>query len=347
MNVAQHIEELWLDGCEAVRGSALEVLRGAPKLRRISLHTRAGALIIHPSNFMEGCRVVDIVKSFPALQIAHIPQQRLAVTGSRNEDQRKPYAEWDQPWRGLAKYMHQKRKEDDTPCGFCSVGPTADQPGLSAARCWECGKRSCKDQSKGCPKIGSACVGCYRRTCFECKEKMAETAARKAAAAEAIRKPNEAIKFYKKVHLFRIAEENPDLEVKEILKLLKQEYAALDDGEQALYLEKAAADHERYEREKAAANAMEPGAEKAMEKCDLCQRKFCFVCVAKDFAPCHAGYAPLGVEPCQRVVCSDCSVLCESCGELHCLACAENFVGDLCPECDDFRSDEYSESDEW
>ena len=135
--------------------------------------------------------------------------------------------------------------------------------------------------------------------------------------------------------------------MKEILKLLKRQYAALDDGEKALYLEKAAADHQRYEREKAAAKAMEAGAEKAMQKCDLCKRKFCFVCVAKDFAPCHAGYAPAGVEPCQRVVCSDCYLTCESCDEPHCRACADHFVDGLCPECDDFRSDEYSESDEW
>ena len=209
-----------------LRGGAGKRARGAarrPKLRRISLHTSLRnqyrinhSSLAYPANFMDAA-VVDIVKSFPALQIAHIPQQRLALKSSRNEDQRIPFAEWDQPWRDLAKYMHQKRRKDDTHslCGFCNVrldhglSPGVPPPGLPPARCWECVKHSCKDQSKGCPKAGTPCVGCYRRICSECKEKMAETAARQAAAVEAIGKPKEAIKFYKKVHLFELPRRTP------------------------------------------------------------------------------------------------------------------------------------------
>ena len=173
MNCVQHIEELWLDGCEAVRGSALEVLRGAPKLRCISLFTRADSALEYPTDFMDAS-VVGVVKSLPALQIAHIPQQRV---GSGNP-QRAPYEERDEPWRGLTRYVDRKRREDKAPCGFCSCSISADP-----AYCSECGKRSCKDQSKGCPKTTGPCDGCRRRFCVECKvEHKAET--KKAAMAK-------------------------------------------------------------------------------------------------------------------------------------------------------------------
>ena len=188
MNCVQHIEELWLDGCKwssASMGSALEVLRGAPKLRRISLFTKGIDTryyegVVYPSNFMDAA-VVDIVKSFPALQIAHIPQQRLASANKRAShiavDARgvrtafSAYEEWDEPWRGLVTYMIQKPREDNAPCGFCSVAMTNSINN----HCSECGKRSCRDKSKGCPKLGSACAGCYRRVCRVCCEKRAGT----------------------------------------------------------------------------------------------------------------------------------------------------------------------------
>jgi hypothetical protein len=80
-------------------------------------------------------------------------------------------------------------------------------------------------------------------------------ATRQAEAAEAIGKPNDALKLYKKVHLARVANENPDMETKEILKLVKAQYAALADGTKAVYLSKETAEKERYERDVAAAKA--------------------------------------------------------------------------------------------
>ena len=81
-------------------------------------------------------------------------------------------------------------------------------------------------------------------------------ATRQTEAAKAVGKPSSALQFYKKVsHLARVAEENPDMETKEVLKLLKAQYAALDDGTKAEYLEREAVENERYEREVAAAKA--------------------------------------------------------------------------------------------
>ena len=80
-------------------------------------------------------------------------------------------------------------------------------------------------------------------------------ATRQTEAAKAVGKPASALQFYKKVHLARVAEENPDMETKEVLKLLKAQYAALDDGTKAEYLEREAVENERYEREVAAAKA--------------------------------------------------------------------------------------------
>ena len=139
-----------------MRGSALEVLRGAPKLRCLSLFTQSESGLDCSANFMDAA-VVDIVKSFPALQIAHIPKQRVGSTAPVSP-------EWDEPWRELVVHMEGKRRKDDTPCGFCSVSITDS----ITAHCSECGKRSCKDQSKGCPKMTKSCIGCSRSFCLEC-----------------------------------------------------------------------------------------------------------------------------------------------------------------------------------
>ena len=80
-------------------------------------------------------------------------------------------------------------------------------------------------------------------------------ATRQTEAAEAISKPKSALQYYTRVHLGRVAVENRDMETKEVMKLLKKSYAELDDGSKAEYLEKEAAEKERYEREVAAAKA--------------------------------------------------------------------------------------------
>ena len=96
-----------------------------------------------------------------------------------------------------------------------------------------------------------------------------ELATRQTEAAEAIGKPNGAFRFYKKVHLGRVAEELPDADSKDVLKELKRQYAELDDGSKAEYLEKEAAETARYEAEVAAAKAAvaaEVDAERAKAK---------------------------------------------------------------------------------
>ena len=79
-----------------------------------------------------------------------------------------------------------------------------------------------------------------------------------------------------------------------------------------------------------------------MSKCGGCKRNFCYVCVAKDFVECTS-FA------CERKVCSDCSVNCDGCDELHCHRCASEFIEGLCFDCVEENPDWSGEDseDEW
>ena len=79
--------------------------------------------------------------------------------------------------------------------------------------------------------------------------------------------------FYKKVHPKQLPRESPTWRREGVLKELKRQHA-LDDGEKALHREGGRRDHQRYEREKAAAKAMEAGAEKAMQEVRPVQAQF-------------------------------------------------------------------------
>lgn len=193
----RHTRRISLRGCTRVRGHGLEPLRASTALEWIDLRLDMsnGPLGGHRGGHMiDPLRVVPILKSMLPFTAAEdggyrlreilVPTQRarglpLAMAASATVPASVERHEYDQPWRGLMRWLDTARErwpsQPCTHCGRACSSSSSDSFSAHQLTCARCGSVSCgapavsvASRADACPRT-FVCWPCGRALCTACE----------------------------------------------------------------------------------------------------------------------------------------------------------------------------------